>query len=536
MKNYLRLLCVLCYLFNITNLLNAQWVQTSCPISLLQFSSFAVMDTNLFTVTWTGVFWSSNNGASWTAVNSGLPNYGINCLAVKGADLFAGTYSGIYLSTNNGTNWTAIDSGLTNTGVTAFAVCGNNIFAGTTGGVFLSTNDGTNWTAVSSGLPDTAVVPTVSSFAISINGTGDTSIFAGMLGGFYSGVYLSTNNGTSWKEVNSGLTNINVEALAACGNNIFAGTRGGVFHSTNNGTSWSAVDSGLTNSGPIPTIYSLAILPSEKGDTNLFAGTWDGVYQSTNNGTSWIAINSGLPYHTAVYSLYILPNGKGDTNLFAGTWNGVWQHPFSKWTPTISLNQYSMVFSSPPSTWHQTKTATLTITCGSLAPLKIDSVYTMTKWFVVASVHDTVSEGDTMSLLISFTPDTTIVMSYYDTLCILSNSIYPLTKVPLSGIIAIPTSVLQNSFDIPKNFSVSQNYPNPFNPATVINYQLPVNSFVTLKVYDMLGREVANLINARKNAGYYNVTFSVDHLPSGVYFYRLQAGSYIQTRKLVLLK
>jgi len=354
--------------------------------------------------------------------------------------------------------------------------------------------------------------------------------------GFYSGVYLSTNNGTSWTAVNSGLTNLNVAALAVCGNNIFAGTRSGVFHSTNNGTSWSAVDSGLTNNATYTTVYSLAILPNGAGDTNLFAGTWNGVYLSTNNGTSWNAINSGLTNWTRIYALAILPNGKGDTNLFAGTVHGVWQHPFSKFIPTISLDQYSLGLDLPAGILNQTKTVTLKITSSSLTPLIIDSVYTMTKWFAVVSVHDTVTEVDTVSLLISFTPNTARDTTYLDTLCIVSNSIYSLTKVPLRGSLSSPTSVSQNSSDIPKNYGISQNYPNPFNPTTVINYQLPISSFVTLKVYDILGKEVATLISARKNAGYYNTTFNGAHLPTGVYFYRLHAGSYTQTKKIVLLK
>lgn len=89
---------------------------------------------------------------------------------------------------------------------------------------------------------------------------------------------------------------------------------------------------------------------------------------------------------------------------------------------------------------------------------------------------------------------------------------------------------------IPKEFTLYQNYPNPFNPTTVINYQLPVNSLVTLKVYDVLGRDVATLVNEQKSAGSYHVTFDAHSLPSGVYFYRLKAGSYSQTRKLLLLK
>lgn len=83
---------------------------------------------------------------------------------------------------------------------------------------------------------------------------------------------------------------------------------------------------------------------------------------------------------------------------------------------------------------------------------------------------------------------------------------------------------------------LSQNFPNPFNPTTIINYQLPVNSFVTLKIYDILGREVAVLINGLRNAGYYSVIFNGTNLSSGVYFYRLQAGAYSETKKLLLLK
>ncbi len=103
---------------------------------------------------------------------------------------------------------------------------------------------------------------------------------------------------------------------------------------------------------------------------------------------------------------------------------------------------------------------------------------------------------------------------------------------------AHPETVLHETQtgELPRRFELKQNFPNPFNPTTMIDYQLPGNSEVTLRVYDVLGREVKTLVNQNQKAGDYDVAFDAADLPSGVYFYRLQAGSYNETRKLVLLK
>ena len=90
--------------------------------------------------------------------------------------------------------------------------------------------------------------------------------------------------------------------------------------------------------------------------------------------------------------------------------------------------------------------------------------------------------------------------------------------------------------ELPDHFALSQNYPNPFNPSTVIRYQLPAAGSVRLVVYDMLGREVAVLVNETKNAGVHHVTFDAGGLASGVYLYRLQAGDFVQARKLMILR
>ncbi len=100
----------------------------------------------------------------------------------------------------------------------------------------------------------------------------------------------------------------------------------------------------------------------------------------------------------------------------------------------------------------------------------------------------------------------------------------------------MPTNVDDNKINLPREFVLNQNYPNPFNPTTVISYQLSVVSFISLKVYDLLGREVATLVNEVRNAGFYSEHFNASNLPSGIYFARLQAGNFNQTIKLILTK
>ncbi|MCH7771675.1 MAG: T9SS type A sorting domain-containing protein, partial [Bacteroidetes bacterium] len=102
----------------------------------------------------------------------------------------------------------------------------------------------------------------------------------------------------------------------------------------------------------------------------------------------------------------------------------------------------------------------------------------------------------------------------------------------------VTTDINQDSelVSYPSEFKLEQNYPNPFNPTTTIKYQIPELGLVTLKVYDILGREVKELVNAEKPVGTYEVVFNAKSLPSGIYVYELQAGDYIETKKLVLLK
>jgi len=100
----------------------------------------------------------------------------------------------------------------------------------------------------------------------------------------------------------------------------------------------------------------------------------------------------------------------------------------------------------------------------------------------------------------------------------------------------VATGVAPEKGSIPATYSLSQNYPNPFNPTTSISFTLPSKSFVSLKVFDLLGRGVATLVNEQKSAGTYTQKWNAANVSSGIYFYRLQAGSFTETKKLVLLK
>ena len=113
---------------------------------------------------------------------------------------------------------------------------------------------------------------------------------------------------------------------------------------------------------------------------------------------------------------------------------------------------------------------------------------------------------------------------------------YRLKQIDFDGTFTFSNEIEVEVDFTPKEFVLYQNYPNPFNPTTVISYQLPVNGNVTLKVYDVLGNEIATLVNEEKPAGAYEVEFDGSMLSSGIYFYQLKAGSYSSINKMVLLK
>jgi hypothetical protein len=108
--------------------------------------------------------------------------------------------------------------------------------------------------------------------------------------------------------------------------------------------------------------------------------------------------------------------------------------------------------------------------------------------------------------------------------------------VPTEELPPPPPSTIGQNLLLPTHHSLGQNYPNPFNPGTMIHYELPLSSKVSLKIFNLLGQVVDILVDEEKPIGAYDVTWDGSNHPSGVYFYRLQAGSFVETKKLMLMK
>ena len=112
---------------------------------------------------------------------------------------------------------------------------------------------------------------------------------------------------------------------------------------------------------------------------------------------------------------------------------------------------------------------------------------------------------------------------------------YRLKQVDYNGSVDY-SDVVSVVIEMPIEYALDQNYPNPFNPSTVITYSIPQKSNVSLKIYDILGNEIAALVNEQKEAGSYKVQYDASKLSSGVYIYSIQAGEFLETRKMILMK
>jgi photosystem II stability/assembly factor-like uncharacterized protein len=624
-----------------------------------EMTSFAVMDTNLFTALRHGGFFrSDNNGSSWISDSEGLPSQPIVDLAVLDSWIFAGTNGGgIYRSGDLGANWIPVNTGLSADTITTLAVIDTVLFAGTwEGGVFQSSDNGDNWVPVTSGLSgDTitafaakgtqlfAVTSSGKVFRSSDNGdswspistvpaeeqvtffTSITFIDNYMFAGTSNGVYRSTDNGEHWTAANDGMIYRRVNALHTLGGDLFAGTGGGIYRSSNQGESWTDLNSGMKNANiralvmdetkmyastmtgiylsgdggenwepflEIGPIFSLAytteyfyagswshLFITSRSSTNwnhihyppdsinricslasrdnivymgteggglfrvnnygptfweslqigfqntpvnclvfdgatIYAGTGTGVYSSSNGGLSWTTLNEGLTdldITALTFKGADLFAGTGSKGVFRSTDHG------ANWTPANNGMEDQQVLSFA---------------------VKGESLFAGT--FVGGVLHSTDNGANWITISHSSIFDPWVKIPFTIHGLVVDNTyLYAgdrktgVWRRPLSELI---TSVPLPSVEVNSGYTLEQNFPNPFHTSTKIRFSVPCRTHVVLKVFDQSGRDVTVLVNKDFTPGTYEESFDGKHLSNGIYYYQMQAGEFIQTRKIMLLR
>lgn len=429
---------------------------------------------------------SSNNGNSWseTQVDSTM-NIFVD-IEGNGSNVFIGTYgNGIYSSTDGGFSWSLSNTGMIASTVNSIVVRGTDVFAGTEGGIFKTTDNGTSWQKFNSNINNSKIEN------IKVIGNNDYAVTP-------DGVYMLDTINDVWEKSFS-IKNNTFTAMVKNDSVIYAGINySGMVKSTDNGVTWDTINTGLKNSsGNIPNIKVLTLMGN-----NVFAGTdLDGVYRTTNGGSSWSQINKGLT-DLITYQISVK-----DSDVYVATDDGLYKSTDmgDNWKPIYNSFVYSFLFYD--------------------GGIFIANYNDIEESFDGGQTWKDVSDGYGASDIYS--------LAINDQYMFAASFAGGVWKRPLSEII---TSVKNTTENTPENFSLGQNYPNPFNPSTRISYSIPAAGNVQLTVFNSLGQKVAELVDKFQQAGKHNIEFNPTNLSSGIYFYRLKAGNYAKTRKMIFLK
>ena len=536
-----------------------------------------------------GVVRSINGGETWDTVNVGLDgNYFMSISLVYPNILFCASDFGLYKSTNWGDSWSIIYSGYEVQNVAAISeqilfirtngygvwkttngglnwigpfLAGNNplalfilkdqyVFCSSYQfGLFRSSDSGNNWAQV--GIPGTHITSIIEL----TNGT----LFAGAAQNWYpyeGQLYQSTNEGISWSNIRGRIpwtpTDNNMN-LSSASNDIIFLSNGefGVFRSTDLGQTWTRNNNGISQ---FDWVYSTIVT----NNGNILAATNTGCYISTDNGLSWN--HSSMTNYFEDF--YINPNGiiytcsspirKSTDN--AVIWETLGTTGLTADVTSLSTNSSGNIFAGtednvPPPytarggiflstdngmTWEH-KSVGLPhngdnyVDINKIIITPADKIYAATN----VGIYYSTNNGESWSSM-----NSGLIVNDIYTLFIDSQG-FLLAGSAGNGIYKSINSVLDSSEDennTPNKFFLYQNYPNPFNPSTKIKYSIPHSSFVTLKVYDLLGKEVAILVNEEKPVGYYEIEFNGNNLSSGIYFYSMETGNFSDTKKLILIK
>lgn len=393
--------------------------------------------------------------------------------------------------------WVQVSEGIgINHHITSIISAGNLIFAGSvSGGVYRSSGNGENWQTVNTGLSNTKV----SALYFTNN-----ILYAGTIGG---GIFISTNSGDSWSASSGGLTNLYISCLYFSNNKIYAGTSdtlgnsGGVFFSTNNGTDWSY--GGLSGLHVRALIGSGNYLLAGTG----YNGTTGGIFRTTNGGVNWYISNYGL----LGFGIEVNHLSADGANIYAGTGTGVY----------LSINNGG--------SWESISI--------QLSGVKVNSItqYNFTMFAGTPNgVYLSTNYGVNWTLRNQGFPQGVYVKKLLCT----GNFLYAGTKehsvwrrdaIEIIGIRKIPG-------EVPDKFSLLQNYPNPFNSLSKIRYEISKTSNTVIDIFDIKGCLIKNIVSGIYLPGVYELIFDGRDLTSGVYYCRMRAGEYGQTRKMVIIK
>jgi photosystem II stability/assembly factor-like uncharacterized protein len=479
-----------------------------------------------------GILRSTDNGNSWTYVYPQIVSvyFASTILFDTNGDIYFPTYGkGVLRSTDDGDTWTEMNNGIGYNNIRALAKNSTgSLLAGGAYALYKSTNAGSNWYSV--GLPICGVNHII------INSNDD--IFAGVYG-----VNRSTDGGQTWQTKNNGLVNLDIRALAVKENGyLFAGTNdspdGTVFSSTDNGENWVRVDNFPTGIA----INGLAV--GLNGEIIATATGYNYLCQkSTDDGTSWqdisygnnigwgkVAFNSSGDLFMASYGAGLWKLPVGDT-----TWVDLTANYGYNWIPSLFIASNDYLYAGGRRSTDNGLTWTdLSLNQGytKFAENSIGHIFCGTSNYG-AGVWRSIDNGDTWEQINSGLPtmDVRSVAVDSDDYLYAGPWGYSLFKTTTSTV----TDIADIKFT-PTGFSLEQNFPNPFNPNTIIKWQSPIGGLQTLKVYDVLGNEIAILVNEYRPAGNYEVNFDASGLTSGIYFYQLKAVSFVETKKMILVR
>ncbi len=273
-----------------------------------------------------------------------------------------------------------------------------------------------------------------------------------------------------------------------------------------------SVNYACIGTGTTPTSYPFYTLYEDSRTQILFNAS----EIVTSGGSAGLISKLGFNYLTV---------GSPAMSSFSIKMQTVTASTISTWTTTGWTEVYTSSSFTPPGTGIQYINLANPYYWNGTGNLLIEVCFDNTSWSANSTVAGTSQTG-------------TVVHHHVDggSGCTVTSTSTAATRPNICLGINTATSIGNNQTGLPNAYSLSQNYPNPFNPVTKINFAIPRNSFVTLKVYDMLGKEIANLVNGNKEAGYYTVDFSGTDLSTGVYYYRLESEGFVDVKKMILIK